>query len=307
MLWVLTEGAVRRLRPHSPVTGAPLGPATVLAPTVPPWAEEPFGRPFVACCAVPYPLTVHAGAAWTVDAPGRRLVRVARDGAATAVPVEGVPRDVVAGPGGLPLLEVRVPGGGTAAANRVRRVDPATGAPLADPAVPLPAEVFGSYGPLQLAVGAAGPLGATRASVAMALVAPDGSSPVPARILARRAGVTWAKGVHGCVITRVAPDGRRRALGQGWRAGLGPAGRGDRYRRCRLRRIEADARGDLWAIAGNLPRGTRGRVLRIDGDTGRLLARPVGVGTDPVALAPAGRGVWVADGTSRTVRYVTPR
>jgi len=123
---------------------------------------------------------------------------------------------------------------------------------------------------------------------------------IPAgRLIARAKGVTWLKSIYNCDITRISPEGRVRRIANRWDA---PSRGG-----CRLRRIVADGRGDLWAIGGSLRPGRRGVVFRIDGDTGRLLGRPVSVGTDPWMLAPTGTGTWVGDRTSRTIRFVARR
>lgn len=312
-MWVVEEGTPRALRLYDLTTGRAVGEPVVLHDDAS--LQQYWGRPLVPCCAVPHPLVVSGGSAWTVTTGGR-IVRATRTGdaiAVTSIGLQGRARDVAAGTSGLYALEVQVPGGVPWAGHRVGTIDVAantvTPGALFDPPV-TGGSLFEGRGPIQLAAGAPGVLWGTKASVAMRayrldrLPAAGGADEtgVPvvagARLLARARGVSWFKSQYGCAITRVSPAGRRTEVPQRWDA----ASRGG----CRLRRITADARGGVWAI-GQIRGRARGWVFRFDGTTGRLTGAPLRVGTDPWSLAPAGRGVWVGDFTARTIRLVTAR
>lgn len=311
-MWVVQESTPRTLRLYDLTSGRPVGEPVVLHDDASP--QRYWGTPFVPCCAVPHPLVVHGGSAWTVTTGGR-IVRATRTGDALAITSIGLPgtaRDIAAGGSGLHVLEVRVPGGSPWAGHRVGVIDPATdtvtpGA-LFDPPV-AGGTVFEGEGPLQLAAGAPGIFWGTKASARMrayridrlpASRTGDGDAPVitGARLLAPARGVSWFKSQYDCAITRVSPTGRRAAVPARWDA----ASRGG----CRLRRIAADGRGGLWAI-GQIRGRTRGWVFRFDGVTGRLTGAPARVGRDPWSLAPATGGVWVGDITARTIRFVPAR
>ncbi|MFN8121837.1 MAG: hypothetical protein U0237_05350 [Thermoleophilia bacterium] len=312
-MWVVQESVPRALRLYDLATGRAVGQPVPLddAGRVPQY----FGKPFVPCCAVPHPLLVAAGSAWTVTMGGR-IVRATRRGETieiTTIGVQGAARDVTAGTSGVHALEVQVPGGVPWAGHRVDTVDPATNAVtpggLFDPPV-TGGTIFEGAGPIQLAAGDPGVFWGTKASVAMYALRLDrlpasrsaGTAGVPvvrgARLLARARGVSWFKSQYGCAITRVSPAGRMTALPQRWDA---PSRGG-----CRLRRMTADGRGRLWAI-GQIRGLARGWVFRFDGTTGRLAGPPHRVGTDPWSLAPVGGGVWVGDFTARTIRFVPAR
>ncbi|MCC6830179.1 MAG: hypothetical protein IT200_02440 [Thermoleophilia bacterium] len=309
-MWVVQEGTPRTLRLYDLTTGTPVGEPVILHDDAS--LQRYWGKPLVPCCAVPHPLVVSAGSAWTVTAGGR-IVRATRTGntiTVTSIGLEGSARDVAAGSSGLYALEVRVPGGVPWAGHRVDTIDTATDAVavgrIFDPPV-TGGTIFEGQGPLQLAAGNPGIFWGTKASVSMRtyrldrLAASRGAGvPVVSggRLIARARGVTWLKQQYACAITRLSPAGRATSVPERWDA----TSRGG----CRLRRITADGHGALWAI-GQVRGHTRARVFRLDGTTGRLTAAPVRVGFDPWSLAPAGRGVWVGDFTARTIRFVPAR
>ncbi|MFN8121082.1 MAG: hypothetical protein U0237_01500 [Thermoleophilia bacterium] len=290
-MWVVVDGPQRTLRLFSTATGKPVG-EPVVVDTRRGFGTGRIGRPIVQCCEVPYPLAVAGGAAWTLDLQGRRVIRATAAAGVvrtTAIPMEGLGRDLTAGTSTVHVLEVRVPGAG----NRIDDIDPATGTLTPGPAF----TGFGTPGPGMLAAGNPGVYRVTFEGARMALVTTDGREEggIPARILSRVRGVTWAKSLDGCEIRRMAPDGSVRTVPPRW---------ADRSRGgCRTRAIAGDGAGDVWVIGGNLRPGARGVVYRVSGATGRLVGRPFLVGRDPWVLVPARGGVWVGDDRSRTLRF----
>lgn len=97
--------------------------------------------------------------------------------------------------------------------------------------------------------------------------------------LAADASAVWVSDAAGALLRVEARTGRVRTVLR--RRGLGPVTAG---------------RGDAWAADGR-------RVARVDGRTGRLLAR-IAVGGSPLSLAVGPRHVWVLAYAKRLVRLV---
>jgi hypothetical protein len=210
----------------------------------------------------------------------------------------------------LPPTDARAPWEGAG----LLRIDPATNAVVERIVFDRPDAhnntAFGSYGPLQLVVGAPGVFFVSRASAspyplsrvdpATGTVAGVG---IGAKPLARSSLAAWAPQsprpggpTYACALVRVAADGTVKRLPGTWGSGAA----------CRLRGLAADGRGVLWAIRGGVPFGERGVVLRIDGRTGRRLGAAIRVGRDAAGIAAAGRTVFVANHAGRSVTRIGP-
>lgn len=309
-LWTLEQADPPVVRRRNRLTGAALGPAVPIDASVIsyPFTARPF---FVACCDITPPLTVAAGSVWTVEPALRQVVRITPGPGGLEVvriPTAGTPRDVTAGPSGVWVLEVRVgppTNGAPWRSHRFSPVDLATSTlgPPVDfdvPVAPGGNVRFDSNGPLHAVVGGPGVLFGTYASVTVRLGRIDpaagtvAGTAVGARALARSSASSWAKAIGGCTIVRIRPDGTGVPVPGRWRV---------RSPTCRLRALAPDRRGDLWAIAGYLRPGQRGRVFRIDGVTGAP-EPAVTVGRDPVAIAGARGVAWVADYAGRSLTRV---